>query len=74
LQVPGNIKKDVVERVISVKLTPNNEIHYELKYNKRYDGTVPTNSSYPSEVVRKMYPQEVIDYIEDRMKQKMIKK
>jgi hypothetical protein len=72
--VPGDIAFDVVCEVVNAKLDNKSNIHYELKFNKRYDGSKPDNSTCGSDLVRSKYPQKVIDFIEERMKQKLIKR
>jgi hypothetical protein len=69
----GNITMDHLDKVVNAKLTPNGDIHYELSWNPRYDGTTPGNSYYSSDVVRQHYPQRVIDFIEERLRQKLLK-
>jgi hypothetical protein len=69
--VEGSMDCDVAEKIVGAKLAAKDEIFYEIEWRKRYDKSIPSRSFYPSSKVRDMYPQLVLDFIEDKMTTKM---
>ena len=68
MTTPGNIHCDVPIRVISARVNRQAEVMCLLEWQRRYDGSEPLSSSVSSKVLRKEYPQLLIDYYESKIK------
>ncbi len=67
-QALGNIEYDIPKRIKKVyKESTNAVIMAIVEWNKRYDGSIPKVSSYPTKTLRKRYHSLLLDYYEDQL-------
>ena len=67
-KVSGNFQYDVPCKIDGAKMNSKNEILLEIKWNKRYDNSIPKNSLFSMAKLRKINPILLIDFFESRLK------
>jgi hypothetical protein len=69
---PGSIECDIPSKIISAKLTGNNEVLCLVEWKTRYDGTLPDRSYYSNKELRSKYACLLLDYYESKLKVEII--
>jgi hypothetical protein len=70
----GNIENDVLKRIVGGKFNPLGEICYEIEWVNKNDDVNLVNSYYPAKILKTEYSEAIINFMEDKTKEKFINK
>ena len=66
--IPGNIDCDIPNKIISAKLTENNDVICLIDWKIRYDGTQPLVSFVSNKILKVRYPLLLLEYYESKIR------